>query len=76
MIGDSLTDTFGKNLNKSFGSLPGSLGKGAGVFGKVAKKAGIDPSGPYTGESYDAAALIVLAMQAVDQLIVPQLPKT
>ena len=64
MIGDSLTDTFGKNLNKSFGSLPGSLGKGAGVFAKVASAAGIDPSGPYTGESYDAAALIVLAMQA------------
>jgi len=64
MIGDSLTDTFGKSLNKSFGSLPGSTGKGAGVFTKVAKAAGIDSSGPYTGESYDAAALIVLAMQA------------
>jgi branched-chain amino acid transport system substrate-binding protein len=64
MIGDSLTDTFGKSLNKSFGSLPGSTGKGAGVFTKVAKAAGIDSSGPYTGESYDAAALITLAMQA------------
>ena len=64
MIGDSLTDAFGKSLNKSFGSLPGSTGKGAGVFAKVAGAAGIDPSGPYTGESYDAAALIVLAMQA------------
>jgi len=64
MIGDSLTDAFGKSLNKSFGSLPGSTGKGAGVFKKVAGAAGIDPSGPYTGESYDAAALIVLAMQA------------
>jgi len=64
MIGDSLTDAFGKSLNKSFGSLPGSTGKGAGVFAKVAKGAGIDSSGPYTGESYDAAALIVLAMQA------------
>ncbi len=64
MIGDSLTDTFGKALNKSFGSLPGSTGKGAGVFTNVAKAAGIDSSGPYTGESYDAAALITLAMQA------------
>jgi branched-chain amino acid transport system substrate-binding protein len=64
MIGDALTDTFGKDLNKSFGSLPGSTGKGAGVFKTVAKAAGIDSSGPYTGESYDAAALIVLAMQA------------
>ncbi len=64
MIGDSLTKTFGKSLNKSFGSLPGSTGKGAGVFAKVAKQSGIDSSGPYTGESYDAAALITLAMQA------------
>jgi len=64
MIGLSLVDAFGKDLSKSFGSLPGSTGKGAGVFTKVAKAAGIDSSGPYTGESYDAAALIVLAMQA------------
>ncbi len=64
MIGDSLTDRFGKDLNKSFGSLPGSTGKGAGKFAEVAKAGGIDSSGPYTGESYDAAALIALSMQA------------
>ena len=64
MIGDSLIDAFGKSLNKSFGSLPGSTGKGSKIFATVAEAAGIDPSGPYTGESYDAAALIVLAMQA------------
>jgi len=64
MIGDSLTDTFGSSLNKSFGSLPGSTGKGSKIFATVAGAAGIDPSGPYTGESYDAAALIVLAIQA------------
>ena len=64
MIGNSLTDAFGKSLNKSFGSLPGSTAKGSKIFATVAEAAGIDPSGPYTGESYDAAALIVLAMQA------------
>ena len=64
MIGQSLIDAFGKGLSKSFGSLPGSTGKGAGVFATVAEAAGIDPSGPYTGESYDAAALLILAMQA------------
>ena len=64
MIGQSLVDAFGKDLSKSFGSLPGSTGKGAGIFTKVASAAGIDSSGPYTGESYDAAALIVLAIQA------------
>ena len=75
MIGDSLTEAFGKDLNKSFGSIPGSTGKGAGVFAKVAKAAGIDSSGPYTGESYDAAALITLAMQAggkVDRATIQQ----
>ena len=56
MIGQSLVDAFGKDLRKSFGSMPGSTGKGAGVFAGVAKAAGIDSSGPYTGESYDAAA--------------------
>ena len=64
MIGQSLVDAFGKGLSKSFGSLPGSTGKGAGVFTEVAAAAGIDSSGPYTGESYDAGALLILAMQA------------
>jgi branched-chain amino acid transport system substrate-binding protein len=64
MIGQSLVDAFGENLSNSFGSMPGSTGKGAGFFADVASAAGIDSSGPYTGESYDAAALIVLAMQA------------
>ena len=64
MIGASLTEAFGSDLNKSFGSLPGSLGKGSGIFATVAAAGGVDPSGPYTGESYDAAALIALAIQA------------
>ena len=64
MIDQSLIDTFGKDLRKSFGTMPGSTGKGAGVFTNIAKTAGIDSSSPYTHESYDAAALIILAMQA------------
>ena len=64
MIGQSLVDAFGKDLSKSFGSMPGSTGKGAGIFAEVAKAGGVEASGPYTAESYDAAALIVLAMQA------------
>ena len=64
MIGQSIVDAVGDGLSKSFGSLPGSTGKGAGIFAEVAKASNIDSSGPYTGESYDAAALILLAMQA------------
>ena len=61
MIGSSLTDTFGSDLDGSFGSMPGSLGAGAEKFKAYAEANGVDPS-VYVGESYDAAALIVLAM--------------
>ena len=64
MIDQSLIDAFGKDLRKSFGTMPGSTGKGAGIFASIAKTVGIDSSSPYTHESYDAAALIILAMQA------------
>lgn len=64
MIGNSVMDFFGDDLNKSFGLLPGSKGKGASLFSELTKTVGIDSSGPYTGESYDAAAVIVLAIQA------------
>ena len=64
MYGESLTKRFGKDLNKSFGSRPGSMSKGANIFTDYAKNAGIDSAGPFTGQSYDAAALIVLSMQA------------
>ena len=61
MIGDSLTNTFGSDLDGSFGSMPGSLGAGAQKFKAYAEANGVNPS-VYVGESYDAAALIVLAM--------------
>ena len=61
MIGDSLTDTFGSDIDGSFGSMPGSLGAGAQKFKAYAEANGVNPS-VYVGEAYDAAALIVLAM--------------
>ncbi len=64
MIGDSLTQTFGSDIDGSFGTAPGSDGEGFAKFDAMAKAAGIVGDGPYRGESYDAAALIALAMQA------------
>ncbi|MCX7888459.1 MAG: ABC transporter substrate-binding protein [Rhodobacteraceae bacterium] len=63
MIGDNLEKNFGAEINGSFGQVPGSdspgmevlQGMGAGAF---------DVNSPYTAESYDAAALMMLAMQA------------
>ena len=64
MMSQSLIDIFGKKLKKSFGYIPGSKSKGAVFFNKIASSKGINSSDPYTGESYDAAALIILAIQA------------
>ena len=63
MIGDSLPKAIGSDLNGSIGSVPGTDSPGAAKYSKLAKANGFD-SGPYGPESYDAAALIMLAMES------------
>ena len=63
MIGDSLPKDIGSDLNGSYGTVPGTDSPGATKFSDMAKAAGFK-AGPFTSESYDAAALIMLAMQA------------
>ncbi|TCD16561.1 ABC transporter substrate-binding protein [Oricola cellulosilytica] len=63
MIGDSLLDVSGLDSAKVIGTAPGSDSEGAANFDKMAADAGITGTGPYRGESYDAAALMILAMQ-------------
>ena len=65
MFGDSLIEAIGPELNgRAFGTVPGSDLEGADVFLELAEEAGFDGSSSFTGESYDAGALIALAMQA------------
>jgi len=66
MIGTSLEEAFGDELNGSWGSTAGSLGESFQKFQAYASDNGVDPNGVYVGESYDAAALLMLAMQAGD----------
>ncbi|MEK9794717.1 MAG: ABC transporter substrate-binding protein [Hyphomicrobiales bacterium] len=66
MIGTSLEEAFGDELNGSWGSTPGSLGESFQKFQAYASDNGVDPNSVYAGESYDAAALLILAMQAGD----------
>jgi len=68
MIGDSLIEAIGEDLNGTIGTLPGNESEGATKFKEAAEAAGISGDGPFTGESYDAAALIVLAMQAANSM--------
>lgn len=63
MVGDSLIAAIGSDLDGSIATLPGGA-SGADAFMAYAKENGITGDGPFIPESYDAAALLVLAMQA------------
>ena len=63
MIGDSLPTAIGSDLNGSYGTVPGTDSPGGAKLKEMITKMGFK-AGPYTSESYDAAALIMLAMQA------------
>ncbi len=60
MIGDSLVKAIGADLNGSIGTVPGTDSPGAARLEEMLGMA----AGPFVAESYDAAALILLAMQA------------
>ena len=64
MIGESLPANIGPDLNGSFGQIAGSEGPGIENFVKMSEESGFLGASPYTPESYDAAALLLLAMQA------------
>ena len=64
MIGDSLIENLGADLEGSFGQLPGSDTPGAARMKELGEANNLNGSAPYAAESYDAAALLMLAMQA------------
>jgi branched-chain amino acid transport system substrate-binding protein len=65
MIGSALEEAFGDEIDGSVGTVPGTESEGAGMMAEMIAAANIENGdGPYVGESYDAAALILLAMQA------------
>ncbi len=64
MVGDSLTDNFGADINGSFGTVPGTDSPGATMMADLTKDADFNGTDPYVPECYDASALILLAMQS------------
>jgi len=63
MVGDSLIEAIGSDLDGTIATLPGGSA-GADAFMSYASANGLKGDGPFVPESYDAAALIVLAIQA------------
>lgn len=64
MVGTKLNENFGGELDGSMGSYPGTDSEGSAMFLGLATAAGFDGTGAYSAESYDAAALLMFAMQA------------
>ncbi len=63
MISDALAANFGSEIDGSTGQNPGTDSEGASIYGGIVGDA-FNASSPFSAESYDAAALIMLAMQA------------
>ena len=66
MVGEKLNENFGEELNGSYGAYPGTNSDGFAKFVESAKAAGFDGTGAFSPESYDAAALLMLAMEAAN----------
>jgi branched-chain amino acid transport system substrate-binding protein len=64
MVSETLITNFGSDINGSFGQHPGTDSPGAALMKELGAANGFDGTAAFTGESYDAAALILLAMQA------------
>jgi branched-chain amino acid transport system substrate-binding protein len=66
MVGDNLPLAIGAPLDGSYGQVAQSDSPGAAIMTEMGKAATppFDATSPYTMESYDAAALMMLAMQA------------
>lgn len=65
MISAKLQENFGDEIEGSTGQHPGTDSPGAAKFEEMVGDA-FDATSPFTPESYDAAALIMLAMQAAN----------
>ncbi|SMX22214.1 ABC transporter substrate-binding protein [Boseongicola aestuarii] len=63
MISAALEANFGSEIDGSSGQHPGTDSEGAAMFVEMVGDA-FDATSPFAPESYDAAALIMLAMQA------------
>ena len=64
MVGESLTDHFGKDIDGSIGTNPGTDSPGAAMLAKMSADMGFKGDDPYVPEAYDASAILLLAMQS------------
>lgn len=68
MIGDSLMDALGADMTGSIGVLPGADEDTTSKWVEYSTANGVAGDGPFSAQSYDAAALIILAAQAAGSM--------
>ncbi len=64
MVGITTEETFGSDLDGTMGQVPGTDAPGGEQYVPIGEANGFDATAPFSPESYDAAAMLVLAMQA------------
>ncbi|MCC5963027.1 MAG: ABC transporter substrate-binding protein [Rhodobacteraceae bacterium] len=67
MYGDELVAAVGEALEGTVGTLPGAEGDGADAFAALGQANDVVTESSFTGESYDAAALLALAAEAAGE---------
>lgn len=68
MFADSLMADLGSEMTGSFGAVPWSEGDGADAFKAITEAAGVNGDSSFTRESYDAAALLGMAIFAAGDM--------
>ena len=64
MVSETLETNFGDKVEGSFGQHPGNDSEGGTKYNELGEAGGFNPTNAFSPESYDAAALILMAMEA------------
>ncbi len=67
MFGQELIEATGEAIEGTVGTLPGVEGPGADAFAALGEANNVVTDSSFTGESYDAAALLALAIEAAGE---------
>jgi len=67
MYGDELIASVGEALEGTVGTIPSAVGEAAEIWSQVGAAGGINWASSFVSESYDAAALLLLAAQAAGE---------
>ncbi|GAA6208039.1 ABC transporter substrate-binding protein [Cognatishimia sp. WU-CL00825] len=66
MVGSATEANFGSDLDGTLGQVPGTDAPGGDLYTPIGEANGFDATAPFSPESYDAASILLLAMQAAN----------